>query len=269
MLDAAIAEFLTALRAGKPSPHTIRGYASDLAVVRGLLAEDPATLTIEDLGVARLRAGFAAFADTHARASVPRAWAVWIQLFAHLLAGGVITGNPMGAVPKPKAARGAPAAFTDTDLSALIATLKDGDIPARRPWTARDYALVTTLALTGLRRAELLALAVDDVEGSPRERQLAVRHGKGYNYRAIPIQPALEHLIEHYLRERWGPVPDQRPTLPHQPVVSPGPHPAVGRRPGPGNDHLATGSPGATRVPGGRDQLPPTPRSAGPRERHG
>jgi len=74
LLDAAIAEFLTALRAGKPSPHTIRGYASDLAVVRGLLAEDPATLTIEDLGVARLRAGFAAFADTHARASVLRAW---------------------------------------------------------------------------------------------------------------------------------------------------------------------------------------------------
>jgi len=147
--------------------------------------------------------------------------AVWIQLFAHLLAGGVITGNPMGAVPKPKAARGAPAAFTDTDLSALIATLKDGDIPARRPWTARDYALVTTLALTGLRRAELLALAVDDVEGSPRERQLAVRHGKGDNYRAIPIQPALEHLIEHYLRERWGPVPDQRRPSPTNPWSAP------------------------------------------------
>jgi integrase/recombinase XerC len=203
LLDEAIAEFLTTLRAGKPSPHTIRGYASDLAGIRALLDPDPATLTIEDLSVSRLRAGFAAFADTHARASVLRAWAVWNRFFAHLLAAGVITGNPMGGVPKPKAASGAPSAFTDTDLGTLISTLRTGGIPARRPWPTRDYAIITTLALTGLRRAELLDLAVDDVEGSPGERQLAVRHGKGDKYRAIPIQPVLEHLIETYLQERW------------------------------------------------------------------
>ena len=147
--------------------------------------------------------------------------AVWNRFFAHLLAAGVIAGNPMGAVPKPKAARGAPSAFTDTDLGALISTLQAGNVPARRPWPTRDYAVITTLALTGLRRAELLALAVDDVEGSPDERQLAVRHGKGDKYRAIPIQPALEHLIEAYLSERWVRYPIKGRPSPTDPWSAP------------------------------------------------
>ncbi len=116
----------------------------------------------------------------------------------------MITGNPMGVLPKPKAARGAPSAFTDTDLGALITTLQTGAIPARRAWPTRGFAIITTLALTGLRHAELLALAVDDVEGSPGERQLSVRHSKGDKHRSVPIPPALEHLIETYLQERWS-----------------------------------------------------------------
>ena len=36
-------------------------------------------------------------------------------------------------------------------------------LPARYPWPIRDYALIATLAATGLRRSEVLALTVDDV----------------------------------------------------------------------------------------------------------
>jgi integrase/recombinase XerD len=88
-------------------------------------------------------------------------------------------------------------------MDALIDTLIAGRIPARRPWPIRDYAIITTLATTGLRRSELLALAVSDVEGRPGARQLSVRHGKGDKYRAVPLDPRLEDLISAYLADRW------------------------------------------------------------------
>ena len=42
-------------------------------------------------------------------------------------------------------------------------------------------------------RAEILALTIGDLEGSPAAKQVAVRHGKGDRYRAIPLDPRLEH----------------------------------------------------------------------------
>ncbi|MGB8020007.1 MAG: tyrosine-type recombinase/integrase [Candidatus Nanopelagicales bacterium] len=203
-LDTAIAGFLTMLRAGKPSPHTITAYAADVNLVRERLDARPEQLVVADLTAARLRAGFAGYADGHAKASVRRAWATWNRLCDHLVVEGLLAGNPMAAVPKPKAARSAPQAFTDADMTALLEVLVDGRVPARYPWPIRDYALIATLAATGLRRSEVLALTVDDVEGGPGARQVAVRHGKGDKYRAVPVDPRLEDLLAAYLAERWA-----------------------------------------------------------------
>ncbi|MGB8021536.1 MAG: site-specific integrase [Candidatus Nanopelagicales bacterium] len=139
-LDTAIAGFLTTLRAGKPSPHTITAYAVDLHLVRERLAEDPGQLVVADLTAARLRAGFASYADGHAKSSVRRAWSTWNRLCDHLVVEGQLAGNPMAAVPKPKAARSAPQAFTDADMAALLGVLVAGRVPARYPWPIRDYA---------------------------------------------------------------------------------------------------------------------------------
>lgn len=225
-LTEAINGYLTTLRAGKPSPHTVAGYTNDLRAIRALLdpAGQDAALTVSDLTIPRLRAAFAQFADSHARASVLRAWSVWNRLCQHLLAEGHIPGNPMGAVPKPKASKGAPHAFTQDDMTALVRTLAAGDVPARRPWPTRDFAIITTLAVTGLRRAEMLALRIGDIEGRPGTRQISVWHGKGDKYRAIPIQPALEQLLAAYLSERWSRFPLKGRTMPdpwHAPPESP------------------------------------------------
>lgn len=49
-------------------------------------------------------------------------------------------------------------------------------IPARRPWPQRDYAVIATLAVTGLRAADLRELDMADLEGSLAEQHLTVRH---------------------------------------------------------------------------------------------
>ena len=220
-LPVAITGFLDHVRAGKPSRHTLTAYAADLRLVSGLLAEDPDTLSVADLTVARLSGGFAAYADTHAAASTARAWSTWNRLCARLTQLGALAGNPMDGVPRAKVPRPGPHAFTDTDMSTLLDTVRDGRVPARYPWPDRDLAILGTLALTGLRRSELLALTIDDLEGAPGARVLAVRHGKGSKFRAIPIGAPLEALLGAYLDQRWARFPTSGRPSPGDPFSAP------------------------------------------------
>ena len=213
-LDAAIESYLTAYRATKPSAHTIRAYRNDLTGVAELLAVhldcDTSALMTEDLTGRNLRSAFAMFADNHAKASTSRAWSTWNRLCDHLVIDDVIAGNPMAAVGKPKVPRAAPQSFSEDDITRLLEVLKNGEIPARRPWPIRDYAVITTLAVTGLRASEIIDLTLGDVEGKPGERQIAVRHGKGDKYRAVPVDPRLDDLLTAYLEDRWRRFPPRR-----------------------------------------------------------
>lgn len=223
-LDAAIESFLTAFRATKPSAHTVRAYRNDLTGIFKLLAQhldcDTTDLMTTDLAGRNLRSAFAMFADTHAKTSTSRAWSTWNRLCDHLVVDDVIAGNPMAAVGKPKVARAAPQSFSETDISRLLEVLKSGQIPARKPWPIRDYAVITTLAVTGLRASEIIDLTLGDVEGKPGERQIAVRHGKGDKYRAVPVDPRLDALLTTYLEDRWRRFPPTRRKSP-SPAVDP------------------------------------------------
>lgn len=65
----------------------------------------------------------------------------------------------------------------------------------------RDALIVTTLAFTGLRRAELLALRPCDIAGAA----ILVRHGKGDRDRAIPLPPALATQLSTYITDHTIP----------------------------------------------------------------
>lgn len=220
-LDEASAEFLVGVRAGKPSPHTVAAYEADLRLVRMHLATDPSSLTLADLTSPRLRAAFATYADTHAKTSVARAWSTWNRFCVTLCVDGHLPANPMAAVPRPRRPRSAPQAFSDSDIRDLVDTLAAEAVPARYPWPARDYAIITTLAVSGLRRAELLALTIDDIEGTPGARQIAVRHGKGDKYRAVPAGIELENVIKVYLAQRWTRFPTKGRAHPDDPWSAP------------------------------------------------
>lgn len=220
-LTEAFEGFLAALGATKPSPHTLSAYDSDLRVISSLMAEDPDTLTVADLTKTRLQVAFGEHARTHEKASVLRAWSVWNRFCDHLVVVDLLAGNPMAAVGKPKAQRASPRAFSDQDMAALLDTLVNGRVPARYPWPLRDYAIITTLAVTGLRRSELVAVHVEDIEGTPGAKTLAVRQGKGDKYRAIPLDPRLEHLLETYLTERWTRYPSPGRPRPQDPWSAP------------------------------------------------
>ena len=204
-LDAK-ADFFTAIRPAKPAPGTVAGYDSDLRIIGGIVAELQGVPT-EDLRVDRLtgrvlRAAFADFADDHAPASILRAWSAWNRFMDFAVAEELIEGNPMAAVPHPKAPSKAPKPFQgDGTAKTLLERIAAGAREARDPWVERDLVALAFPLVTGARSAELLGVTLGSFGGSPGDRRVRLT-GKGGKTRSVPVEVPLERLVDVYLASR-------------------------------------------------------------------
>lgn len=200
-----IDEFFLARRPKKHSAHTLAAYERDLHSVLGHLADvldkKPDDVVIGDLTVRVLRRGFAAISHQSA-ATISRTWSTWNQLFTFLVADGIVEGNPMAAVEKPRVPKSRPKAITgDDSVHLLLQVAAAGRKNARDPWPERDLAVVVTLVTCGLRLAELLSLTMRSIDGPPDDRVIGVR-GKGNKERTIPLEPEVESIITSYVESR-------------------------------------------------------------------
>lgn len=213
-----VAEFLVVRQARKHAQNTLLAYRRDLATLIEILARQagrsPENLAIGQVTGRALRSAFAEFAEPRSGPSVGRAWSVWNQFFSFLVADGVVAGNPMGTVDRPRPPRRSPKPLRGPDTPEQLLesvagqgqSTPDANAPAvrgprRRPWPERDLAIVAVLLCAGLRSSELLDLKVGSIDGRPGERFMKVR-GKGEKERTIPIEPELDAVIDEYLRSR-------------------------------------------------------------------
>ncbi|SCF09820.1 Site-specific recombinase XerD [Micromonospora tulbaghiae] len=211
---ALIEEFLTARATRKPSPHTLAAYRRDLITVAELVAADgeATPLPLDRLAVSALsprvmRAAFARFAAPRAAASVHRAWSTWSSFFTFLVAEGVVPGNPMPAVGRPRTPLPRPKPLRGEDTpEELLAAVARAEGRQRDPWPERDLAVLALALCAGLRLSELLALRVSSVAGRAGERRVDVA-GKGGRPRTVPIEDAVDRVLAGYLdsrRHRFG-----------------------------------------------------------------
>ncbi|MER5334357.1 tyrosine-type recombinase/integrase [Micromonospora sp. NPDC002717] len=203
-----IEEFLTARATRKPSPHTLEAYRRDLRTVAALAAEETAPpLPLDELPLTALtprvmRAAFARFAAPRAVASVHRAWSTWNSFFSFLVADGVVAGNPMPAVGRPRAPLPQPKPLRGADTpEQLLASVARQEGRQRDPWPERDVAVLALALCAGLRLSELLALRVGSLAGRPGERRVDVA-GKGGRPRVVPVEPELDRVLVDYLDSR-------------------------------------------------------------------
>ncbi len=204
-LDTVIDEFFLARLPKKHSEHTLAAYRRDLRSIRAelgaVLDTEVEHLTIDQLDVGALRRAFARIAHQSA-STISRTWSTWNQLFDFLVAEGMVAGNPMAAIAKPKVPRGRPKAISgDDSVERLLRTAAAGRTGARDPWPERDFAVVVTLVTCGLRLSELLDLRVSSIDGPEGDRVVGVR-GKGNKERTVPLEPEVETVIVEYLQSR-------------------------------------------------------------------
>lgn len=116
-------------------------------------------------------------------------------LYAWAVAEGVATENPTRRVKVPRPVAAPVPILNDKDLHALI-----GACIGPTPKDRRDEAIVRVLADTGLRRAELCGLALDDLD--LRARTFSVRRGKGGRPRVVAFSDRTAASLDRWLRAR-------------------------------------------------------------------
>ncbi len=143
-----------------------------------------------------------------AGATIRRKLAALSSLFDALCEANAVQGNPVDGVKRPKlgSQEGTKPAIGDDQARALLAA---PDISTLQG--LRDYAILTTLLYHGLRRAELCALRLVDLQERRGVRHLQVL-GKGSKIRYVPLHPTAAKAVTAYLKaaghgsEKTGPV---------------------------------------------------------------
>lgn len=196
-------QFLDYRQASKPSAHTMKAYRRDFIAIAKLLTDvEPARLAPADITRDSMRAAFAAFAADHEAASIRRCWSTWNVLCTYLYTNELLAANPMQLVGRPKLKKPLPKALPRTAVEALLDAVAENPDARRTDWKERDFALILTALLAGLRAEELRLVDVGDVRTLDDGSAVVNVKGKGGKERNVPIEAALLKAIGTYMESR-------------------------------------------------------------------
>jgi integrase/recombinase XerC len=188
----AFLEYLAVERGA--SPHTLRGYATDLAELRRFLAGRG----VSDLSGVDTRAVRAYLAWLHERglskATIARKLASARSCLRFLARRGMIDVNPARQVRSPRLGRRLPS-FLPKDEATELLDQKPEECEAGR----RDHALLELLYATGLRVAECCGLDWNDLDGSQGTVRVL---GKGGKERVVPVGETALEAVDAYMKLR-------------------------------------------------------------------
>lgn len=185
----------------RASPHTVAGYARDLAAFLGFLCGhvggEPDLDTLGSLSAADVRAYLAArTGEGLSRPSQARAMSTLRGFFKFLDRSGRLSNQAISTVRSPRPPRTLPRPLAEDEALDALETI--GELQDE-PWlAARDLALFTLLYGCGLRLGEALALNVGD---APAGEAMRIT-GKGAKQRLVPVLPIVREAIADYLARR-------------------------------------------------------------------
>jgi site-specific recombinase XerC len=116
------------------------------------------------------------------------------QFFKWLRQEGEIVESPMVNLRPPAVPEEPPAVIGQDDLRKLLATVAGPDFEERR-----DNAVLRMLLDTGMRRAEIAGIKVDDVDLDRSDVRVV---GKGRRPRTVPFGRKTAQTLDRYLRVR-------------------------------------------------------------------
>ena len=193
----AISNFVDDLRYEKRfSEHTVLAYQNDLKQFTAFLSNEGDSLILKDIVAVQIRSWLVKLLEEGIDPrSVNRKITALKTFFKYALRNKWIEINPMLKVVSPKVSKKLPVYVAAERLDFL---LDRAEFPAGFEGQ-RDHLIIELLYGTGMRRAELLGLSIDDVDF--RNKQLKVT-GKRNKQRIIPLFDHLLVQIEAYLKER-------------------------------------------------------------------
>ncbi|WP_322755688.1 tyrosine-type recombinase/integrase [Frankia sp. Cas3] len=192
-LKPLIDSWTLSLRAAGKSPRTIGTYLIGIRVIDAHLAAAGVT-DIADITPDHMRQFLADHAASRAVGTTVARYTIANIFFKWCMAEGELDANPLTRVARPAVpVQPVPVPAAD-DLRAILGTATGRDFTSRR-----DTAVIRLWADTGMRRSELAALKVADVD---LRDQVALVMGKGARARSCPFGAKTAQALDRYLRAR-------------------------------------------------------------------
>lgn len=192
-----VQRFLAHLRGSRNvSPHTQRAYSGDLGEFQRFASPSS---PVGSLDRARVRAWLAELQGRGlARSSVLRKASSLRSFIAYLLDQEALAADPFLNVRLPKQEKRLPRFLTEAEMERLLAAQSPVSGEGRK---LRDRAMIELFYSAGLRRSELRALNVGDVDFLGGVVRVM---GKGSRERIVPVGTVALRALRDYLDARRG-----------------------------------------------------------------
>jgi integrase/recombinase XerD len=201
----ALAQYETHLRAARMAESTVYGYLLEATRLRDHLArrsvDRPGQVQLthlRDYQVGLLTGAASRTGKANGVRTVHRVTTTLATFFGFLTAESLIERDPTLRLERPRLPKAAPG----ETLSVTEARRLLGAPDRTTPDGLRDRALLEVLYAAGLRRGEVLALDLGDLDH--QQREVWVRHGKGDKGRVLPLTRAAWDEVMGYV-ERGRP----------------------------------------------------------------
>lgn len=203
-IDTIAGSFYRSLAARRRSPRTIQSYREAIEQFDVFLAERGMPRSIRSIRREHVESFITYLLDEkrdprHGRVLKPATarnrYMGLRALFLWALDEEEIERSPMAKMRPPSVPPPSIPVISDDELRRLLKVCEGKGFRSRR-----DTAVIRLFLDSGMRRAELAALTVADLD--MKDCVAIVRHGKGDRARLVSFGPAAAQALDRYLRER-------------------------------------------------------------------
>lgn len=188
--------FQRSLRAAGKSPKTIDTYLEAVNQFSAFVEAQGMPTDVAHIHREHVESWIVSLQDAgRAPATVSNRFRALQQFWKYLQEEGEITESPMRNMSRPRVPEQPVPVLTDDEIRALLATCADHSVFEN----LRDEAIIRLFVDTGMRRAELLNLTVDDLDF---DLDVAIVLGKGRRQRACPFGAKTGKILDRYMRAR-------------------------------------------------------------------
>ena len=176
------------------SPHTVRGYATDIAQFVGFLEDEELSTAPGDVDSRTMRRYLARLQRQGiSKTSTARKLASLRAFFKYLLRKGLIEANPTTGLSAPKLDKRLPKFLRSEQVEALMQQPDTSE-----PIGMRDAAILEVLYATGVRVSELVGMDLKNIDLQAGEIRV---FGKGSKERITLIGRAAHEAVGMYLND--------------------------------------------------------------------